>query len=200
MTSKKQSNVYEFIRHYILKHGFSPSMSEIAKGIGIQSKGVVHRYVHALVEKGFLSIEPNQHRNIRLSDHMPNPYSVPLLGRIAAGEPIEAIENQEVVQFADLFFGPDRYALQVSGDSMIEEGIHNGDIVICKHSDSAKNGDIVVALIDNESATLKKIKYQKNIIKLIPANASMETQVYESNRVQVQGVLVGLCRFNGTTY
>ena len=123
-----------------------------------------------------------------------------MVGKIAAGEPIEAIEDHEVVDL-DVLTGADRYALRVCGQSMIEEGIHDGDLVICQRQERAPNGTIVVALIDNESATLKR--FQRNddgTVTLIPANADYLPMTYEGRRVQIQGIFVGLLRIEARRF
>ena len=120
---------------------------------------------------------------------------IPLLGRIAAGQPIEAIEGREEINLADFIMNPDRYALQVTGDSMIEAGILDGDTVIIKHQNIADNGDIIVALIDGIEATLKRLKKLPNgMVLLVPENKLMEAISYEAERIQIQGVVVGQLR------
>ena len=176
---------------------YAPTAAEIAKGIGIRSRGVVYRNLKGLESAGFITLMPKRHRNIRLTG---KPLSqlragLPLIGKIAAGAPIEAIHDQETVDVVNLCLGPNRFALKVKGDSMIDEGIHNGDIVICESCDNISNGDIVVALIDNESATLKQLQYNGNdTVSLLPANPNHQVQTYPVQRVEVQGKYVGLLR------
>jgi repressor LexA len=120
---------------------------------------------------------------------------LPIIGKIAAGSPIEAIESQESMDLVDWFLGPGRYALKVEGDSMIDEGIMHGDIIVCQTARTARNGQIVVALIDNEQATLKRIDYpDAEHICLIPANQNHQKQWYHASRVTIQGIFVGLLR------
>lgn len=193
----KQQQVFEFIERYIfMNDGKSPTLTEIGFAIGVNSKGTVHRYVQALEEHGYIEIEPGRKRNIRLCDRETFDLSIPLLGKIAAGQPIEAIEDEQVINFSELFFGKNRFALRVSGDSMIDDGIFDGDIVICQRANIAKEGDIVVALVDNQYATLKRIYYKKQdkTIVLSPANSAFTPQVYPASRVSIQGIFVGLCR------
>jgi repressor LexA len=122
--------------------------------------------------------------------------ALPLMGSIAAGSPIEAITQQETIDVSQIFLGPNRFALRVKGDSMIDEGILDGDIVVCEKADNASNGQIVVALIDNEQATLKRLqRNQNNSITLLPANAKHKPQSYPADRVNIQGIFVGLLRF-----
>ncbi len=196
MLTDSQQRTLDFIQAYILRCGHAPTYPEIARGIGIQSQGTAHRYVKALVEMGYLLNEEGSHRGLRLPDEvMEQGLSIPLLGRIAAGQPIEAISGHDAINLNQMFGGENRYALQVSGDSMIELGILDGDTVIIEACNSAPKDSIVVALIDDNEVTLKIYRpLPHNRIKLIPANASMEPMVYTADRVQIQGVLVGTLR------
>jgi len=120
---------------------------------------------------------------------------LPFAGRIAAGQPIEAIPEQLEINFSDMLMGEGRYVLEVKGDSMIEAGIFNGDLVIIRESTTADNGDIVVALIDNGEATLKKLRKHGDRVELIPANQLMAPMIYPADRVHIQGVVVGQVRY-----
>jgi repressor LexA len=162
----------------------------------IKSKGTVHRYVQALKQKGVLEQTERGWRGIRLADE-PQPHSTTLrlVGRIAAGHPIEAIEDQDEINLHDMFVGDNRYALQVKGESMIGAGILDGDIVVIESRDSAQYGDIVVALIDEQEATLKRYRrYADGRIELAPENPDMKPMVYEPDRVRIQGILIGQIR------
>ena len=194
MLTDSQRKTLQFIRQYVAQHGYAPKLQEIAEGIGISSRGVAHRYVQALIEAGYLENTSGRHRGLRLlADETET--RLPLLGTIAAGLPIEAIEGQDEINLADFFMGPGRFALKVQGDSMVEAGILDGDIAIIRQQNQAHNGDIVVALIDNLEATLKTFKRLANgQIQLIPANAQLSTMVYDPERVQIQGILVGSMR------
>lgn len=195
MVTPVQQKIYEYIKSYLGEHGYSPSLAEIAKGIGISPKSVslVSRSIHALVEAGRLRFAKKGYRNLQLVED--ESLTLPLVGRIAAGTPIEAIEDRQTVDFGEFIKGGNYYALEVKGDSMIEEGIFDGDIVICRRTQQATEGDIVVALIDALEATLKRISFQiKNHITLIPANPTLKPKAYQPCRVQVQGVYVGLLR------
>ncbi|MCW5590265.1 MAG: transcriptional repressor LexA [Legionellales bacterium] len=193
----------EFIQGYIHEHGYAPKFPEIAKGLGIKSTGVIHRYVHALQEAGLLVIESRRHRGIRLlaADAETDQRSttrVPLWGKIAAGKPIEAIADQESLELASIFHGKNIYALKVQGDSMMEAGILDGDYVICEQCHTAENGNIVVALIDEQEATLKEWNNRRDgTVALIPANANYKTMIYEAKRIMIQGVVVGQIRQYG---
>ena len=195
MLTLAQHNVYRFIQDFIEKNQYSPTTAEIAEGIGIKSRGVVHRYLKALVDAGHIDLEPNRKRNIRLKEENKMDYQLPLLGKIAAGMPIEAVQDNESVDIASMFLTPGRYALRVKGNSMIDEGIHDGDVIICQHADSARDGQIVVALVDNEGATLKKLRRNRDAtITLMPANSEHHPQTYACDRVRIQGIFVGLLR------
>lgn len=197
MLTDNQRTVLNFIQRYIASHCISPKLQEIAEGIGISSRGVAHRYVQALVDAGYLANDKGKHRGIRLLRENPNQRgnSLPLLGKIAAGKPIEAIPGEDEINLVD-FFGQNNFAVRVQGNSMIDAGILDGDIVVIEFRETANDGDIVVALIDEEETTLKRFKRsgQGRFIKLIPENAEMETMVYGANRVRIQGVLVGQLR------
>jgi repressor LexA len=184
----------QFIRGYLTQRGQGPTLTEIGAALGVNSKGTVHRYVQALVDKGYLHHTERGWRGIRLTEIPHSHTTLPLVGRIAAGRPIEAIPGEDELNFAD-FSGQDNFALEVQGDSMCEVGILDGDIVIIKSQATAKDGEIVVALIDDQEATLKRFrKLNDNKIKLIPENSQMQPMVYDAQRVQIQGVLVGQLR------
>lgn len=194
MLTDSQHKTLDFIRHYIDRHGLAPTLTEIAHGTGITSKGVAHRHVQALTDKGFLQRRARGWRAMRLAQDRPGD-ALPLLGRIAAGRPIEAIPDLNEITFGELFAGNGRYVLQVRGDSMINAGILDRDFVIIEQCDSAKDGDIVVALIDNEEATLKRLKLRGDgAVMLIPENDSMEPMIYPAARVRIQGVVIGQVR------
>lgn len=190
-----QYKIYQFILDFIETHGYAPLLKEIAIGVGIspKSKSFISRCVHMLTDKGLLVMDvEGRPRNIQLAK---NAFSLPLVGRIAAGAPIEAIMQAETLDLSALLVADNHFVLEVKGDSMIDEGILDGDKIICKQQQTAAEGDIVVALIDNQNATLKRIHYtSREDIALLPANAELLPQVYSKNRVQIQGIFVGLLR------
>lgn len=191
-----QQKIFQFIQAYANQHGYSPSLVEIARGIGISPKSIslVSRNIHALVKSGQLRFHRKGYRNIAVTDQTAC-HSLPLVGRIAAGTPIEAIESKQFLDLTSFFNVSEHFVLEVKGDSMVEEGIFDGDMVICRQKQRANEGDIVVALIDGQEATLKRISYQiPDRITLIPANANLKPKAYLSHRVQVQGVFAGLLR------
>ncbi len=194
MPTAQQSNALAFIRHFLAAHGHAPTLEEIGAALGVRSKGAVHRLVQALVDKGYLAREGSGWRGLRLADQESEP-TLPLLGRIAAGHPIEAIPGEDTLNLTDFLLGPRRYALRVVGGSMIGAGILNGDTVVVEQADTARDGEIVVALIDNEEATLKRLKRRKDgLIELIAENPAMPTLIYPAARVRIQGVVVGQLR------
>lgn len=195
MVTPVQQKVYEYIQDHIGEHGYSPSLSEVARGIGISPKSIslISRSIHALVAAGRLKFDKKGHRSVQVAGG--GSLTLPLMGRIAAGSPIEAIEDRQSVDLGALLKDQDHFALEVRGESMVDEGIFDGDLVICRHARDASEGDIVVALIDNLEATLKRISFQiADRVTLIPANAALKPKAYLPHRVQIQGVFVGLLR------
>ena len=196
MPTLLEKRILNFIHAFIIKHGHSPTLVEIGKAMDISSKGTIHRYVQNLRNQGLLAQPERGWRGIRLADDaLSNSTTLPLVGRIAAGQPIEAVENQEEINLSEMFVGKDRYALQIKGDSMIDIGILDGDIVVIQPQNTAQFGDVVVALIDDQEATLKRFKKLKDgRIELSPENQDFEPMVYDPIRVKIQGLLVGQLR------
>lgn len=198
MLTDRQKQVYDYLRGYVRTHRQTPKLREIAEHLGIQSRGTVHRYLQALVQDGLIEVEPDRARGIRLLEAVEVPaksFCLPLLGRIAAGLPIEAIPDQDEIDLSEFFIRPNRFVLKVTGESMIEAGILDGDMVVVEQASTARDGEIVVALIDREEATLKTIRRNADkSISLIPANSSMKPMRYPAERVQIQGVVVGQMR------
>ncbi len=194
MLTDRQSQVYDFIRAYVRRHGTAPKLREIASHLGIASRGSVHRYLQAIADAGLITIEPERARGIRLRA-VASGRTLPLLGRIAAGQPIEAIPGHDSIDLSEFFMGPDRFVLRVQGDSMIEAGILPDDMVIVQSRDTARDGEIVVALIDGMEATLKRLRRNRDgSITLQPANAALTPLRYSAARVRIQGVVVGQFR------
>lgn len=194
MLTQGQHKTLEFIRQYIAREGLAPTLSEIAIGLGISSKGSVHKQVQALAEAGYIELLAGRKRGIKIIEEQEE-NSLPLLGYIAAGQPIEAIPGQDKLDLSPIM-GTDRYALVVKGDSMMGMGILDGDTVIIKPCDTARDGDVVVALIDDADATLKRLRHIDNgSIELIPEHMTMQPMVYSAERVRIQGVLAGQLRF-----
>ena len=196
MLTSLENRMLIFIREYIAQYGEGPTLTEIGMALDIKSKGTIHRYVQQLRAKGRLEQPERGWRSIRLTDNPLHPSTtLPLVGRIAAGHPIQAIPDQEEINLTEMFVGEGRYALQVKGESMIGVGILDGDIVIIEPRSFAEYGDIVVALIDEEEATLKRYKrYSDGRVELSPENPDMQPMIFEARRVRIQGVLVGQMR------
>jgi repressor LexA len=193
--TKRQQVVFDFIKGYIQTHGVAPSYEEIRRAFGFGSYNSVQKHLKSLVAKGFLKTPwGNQKRALTLVEPGPTTTVLPLLGRVAAGRPIEAITNPETVEVPEMLLrGEDNFALRVVGDSMVDEGIRDGDIVIVKRQRDARNGQTVVALIGDE-ATIKQFHRRGARVELRPANPRMSPIVVDEGDLQVQGIVVGLIR------
>jgi repressor LexA len=224
MLTAKQHELLRYIQRKLEETGISPSFEEMKEALDLKSKSGVHRLISALEERGFIRRLPNRARalevlrqpeNVTASTRsapandtvvaMPPPRArpepandvveLPLHGRIAAGMPIEALEGQNTLPVPAALLGAgDHYALEVSGDSMIEAGILDGDYALVRRTDTARDGEIVVALVQGEEATLKYLRRENGMIRLDPANGAYDPQVYRPEEVQVQGKLAGLLR------
>ncbi|HEU0311311.1 MAG TPA: transcriptional repressor LexA [Sphingomicrobium sp.] len=213
MLTAKQHELLNFIHDRLSKTGVSPSFDEMREALDLKSKSGVHRLISALEERQFIRRLPNRARAlevVRMPDvSTPTPIAarpvmpaaandtieIPLHGRIAAGTPIEALQGTEGFAVPAALLGPgEHYALEVSGDSMVDEGILDGDFALIRKVDTARDGEIVVALIDNEEATLKTYRREGQMIRLDPANRTYEPQRYDESRVRIQGRLAGLIR------
>ena len=195
--TKRQKIIIDFIVNYIKDNGLSPSVREIAEELNLSSPATVHEHLQNLREKGFLTIKPEKIRGLEPAHGLLNlsrAITLPLAGLIAAGEPIEAIEERETMAVpADIVVdGANSYILRVKGRSMIEDGILDGDYVIVERNPSPKNGDVVVALLDNAYATLKRFYRETNRIRLQPANSAMQP-IYVKDLI-VQGVVKAVVR------
>lgn len=197
MLTEREQDTYKFIQDHYAAEDQMPTLSEIALGIGIQSKGVAHRYVQALQDKGYLARGGEQMwRGLQFSAPKSSlTKEIPLLGLIAAGQPLEALVDNETIRLEDFVAVDNCFALKVTGDSMIDDGILDGDVIICRSQEQARNNQIVVALIDNSIATLKRLRYGPNSsILLVPANKSYAVQTYSAERVKIQGILHSVLR------
>jgi len=193
--TRRQTEIYNYLVDNAAHFDHPPTHDELCRALGLRSRGSLHKHIKALIEAGLVEPMEGGQRGIRLVGQAPAEAGIPFLGRIAAGRPIEAITQAEYMQVPDeLRGGRPCYVLQVSGDSMIEEGILDGDYVVIERCDCARNGEIVVALVNNEEVTLKRIEQHPGRVILHPANASMEPMAYPPAAVQVQGVLRGLLR------
>ena len=199
MLTQGQQATLEVIKAYILDRHISPTVTEIMAAQQVKSRSFVQRNLQELVEAGLIRLLPDRRRNIELVYE--DEQGLPLMGRIAAGEPIEAIAHPEMVNLPELVLGKDRYLLEVKGDSMLGDSICSGDLVICEHTDTVRTGEIAVVLVDNDSATLKRIHHSadKKTISLIPSNPAMLPQEYPAERIQIQGRYIGLLRLGELT-
>jgi len=195
--TKRQKEILEFISGFIEENGYSPSMEEIADYFQFASLNAVFKHLEALESRGYLHRDSNRARSIQLSqDDQTGLQALPLYGYVAAGQPIEAVSSPETLQVPDSFL-PRRgryYVLQVQGESMIDEHIQDGDYVVIESRETAGPGEMVVALIDDESVTLKKFYRKGKQVRLQPANESMDPIVVDEDRVKIQGVVVSVMR------
>lgn len=197
--TRRQREVYDFINEFVKKNGYSPSFDEIGKGLSLSSLATVHKHISNLERKGLLKREQNRSRSIdilpiRKAKVGPEPAALPLVGRIAAGRPIEAVENPETISLGDLTKSKEVFVLQVTGQSMQDEAIVDGDYVLVEKTKTARNGEIVVALVDNSDATLKRFYLEGDNVRLQPANSTMQPIVVPAHNVQVQGRVIGVLR------
>ncbi len=201
MLTLKQKELLDFIIDYFSSKNIYPTFDEMRKFLNIKSKSGVHKLLSSLEDKGIIKRLPHKARALKLTKVIDFPKSneknLPFLGRIAAGNPIEAITGSfEQISVPNYLLNSkdEHFTLEVAGDSMNDEGIRDGDIVVIKKVDHAKTGDIIVALIDNNEVTLKRFRSYKNSIALEPANKNYKTRIFGKDRVKVQGKLVGLIR------
>lgn len=198
MLSKRQKQLFDFIRNFIKTHDYPPSLEEIAGHFRLSAVSTVHYHVAQLIRKGYLNKRWNANRSLEIIEHSSSAVGVvvPLLGTIAAGSPIEAIEGTETIELPPSLLGRrDTYVLRVQGDSMIEEHIRDGDFVVVEKREAADNGETVVALLNGSEATLKKFYREKNgDIRLQPANPTMVPIYCREEECQIQGVVVAILR------
>lgn len=191
--TERQSAIYDFLKEKIMNRGYGPTVREIGNHFGIRSPNGVMCHLKALERKGLITRESHMSRAIQLTNHAQmRPTAMRLAGQIAAGSPVLAVEEEDRVDFSNLFSSEDQYCLRVKGDSMIEDHIAEGDYVIVEKRKSCKDGEIVVALVDGQDATLKRFYREPNRIRLEPANSSMQP-IY-SNNVDILGVVTGMIR------
>jgi repressor LexA len=202
--TRRQKELMDFLTEFIRKNGFSPSYEEIAAGLHLASLATVHKHIQALQAKNYLRRSFNHSRSLEIGErfvseeHARRPaadFEVPLLGRIAAGIPVEAIANPETLHFSDFARNDTTYALQVRGDSMIEDHICSGDYVLVEKTGEVKNGEIVVALLDGTEATLKRYYHESDgRVRLQPANAAMQPIYVQPSQVEIQGKVLAVMR------
>lgn len=195
--------MYDFISEFVQKNGYSPSFDEIRIGMGLNSLATVHKHISNLEKKSLLTRDYNRSRSIDLlqpKGRLKQAMSVnttmvlPLMGRIAAGQPIEAVENPETISLADFVRSKEVFVLEVRGDSMQDEHILSGDYVLVEKAKTAHNGDIVVALVEGSDATLKRFYREGENIRLQPSNVHMKPIIVSAADVDVQGRVIGVLR------
>jgi repressor LexA len=201
--TRRQRELYDFISRFVAEKQYSPSFEEIKEGMGLSSLATVHKHVTNLEKKGLLTRDYNRSRSIDLlppkgklkqSMAVNTGLVLPLVGRIAAGRPIEAVEHTETLSLADFVRSKEVFVLEVSGESMQDEAILNGDFVLVEKTKTAHNGDIVVALIDSSDATLKRFFREGDNIRLQPSNATMKPMIFPAAAVEIQGRVIGVLR------
>ncbi len=195
--TRRQKEVLDFISSFVQRNGYSPSFEEIARGLQLKSLATVHKHITNLQNKGLLQRSHNRSRSI---DVLP-PRSksrqadrLPLMGRIAAGMPVEAIENVESISIGDIIGNRDVFALEVRGDSMRDENIVDGDFVLVEKTRTARQGEIIVALVRDSEATLKRYYIEGDVVRLQPSNAEMEPIYVPITQVAIQGRVLGMIR------
>ncbi|HEY1338551.1 MAG TPA: transcriptional repressor LexA [Bryobacteraceae bacterium] len=201
--TKRQKQVLDFIANFLDENGYCPSYEEIARGLELASLATVHKHISVLEAKKYLNRGFNQSRSLELApkylqEHRrakaPAP-EVPLLGRIAAGAPVEAVEQRETLNFADFAGNADTFALEVRGDSMIDDHICDGDMILLERVTQARDGDIVVALVAGSETTLKRFyRESPETVRLQPANSTLKPIIIPARDVQIQGRLLAVLR------
>ena len=202
MLTIKQKKLLDYIKSYYQDKDLFPTFDEMKDSLSIKSKSGIYKLLSSLEDKGYIKKTPHKARAIELNDVRKSRIetdktNLPFLGRIAAGNPIEAITGSfEQISVPNYLINnkKEHFTLEVNGDSMIEEGIYDGDIVVISKTNLAETGDIVVALIDENEVTLKKFRSFKNSIALEPSNKTFKTRIFGKDRVTIQGKLVGLIR------
>ena len=203
MLTKKQKELYDFLAHYIKSNQISPSFEEMKRAVNLKSKSGIHRLITSLEQRGFIKRLKHRARAMEITKKLyqnnsnESSYEIPLLGAIAAGNPIEAIENpDEYISVPSNFMSPNNqyFGLKVKGLSMIDKGIFDGDVAVIKKTSSVLNGKIAAVLTNDNEITLKTINIDNNKIYLIQANKNFEEKIFNINEVQIQGALTGIIR------
>jgi repressor LexA len=201
--TKRQKQVLDFIANFVDENGYCPSYEEIARGLELASLATVHKHISVLESKNYLKRGFNQSRSLELAPkyiqeqrrQRPVLSEIPMLGRIAAGSPVEAVEQREVLSFADYAGNGNTYALEVRGNSMIDDHICDGDMILLERVQEARDGDIVVALVGGSDTTLKRFyREPSNMVRLQPANAALKPILVPAQDVEIQGRLLAVLR------
>ncbi len=198
--TRRQKEVLDFIGGFVERHGYSPSFEEIARGLSLKSLATVHKHVTNLQIKGVLQRGHNRSRSIDVLPQARAPRTtsvreqLPLMGRIVAGLPVEAVQTSESISLADIIGNKEVFALEVSGDSMRDEHIVHGDYVLVERTRAARDGEIIVALVRGSETTLKRFYVEGSTVRLQPSNAEMEPIFVPAGQVEVQGRVLGVLR------
>ena len=194
----KQRTVLEFVRRFFTEWGYAPTIAEICDGLGLASTATVHKHLKTLVDKGHLDSLPGRSRGLSVKPGLvvqARSVEVPLLGRVTAGQPIQINEVPETISLPEALIGRgETFVLEVRGDSMIDEAIKDGDLVIVEKRSSANNGDMVIACIENEEVTLKRIYREGERVRLQPSNPAMPPIIIENRDVTIKGIVIGVMR------
>ena len=195
--TKRQREILDFLNEFIEQNGYAPSLEEVGRRFGLSSLATVHKHLTNLQEKGFIKRAWNRSRSVELVPSRVGTRAIdlPLLGNVAAGAPIEAVVSAETVSVPeDLVGKADTYALRVRGDSMIDEQIRDGDLVIVEDRKTANDGEMVIALLQGQDVTLKKFYRENGHVRLQPANETIQPLIVDATQIQIQGVVVGVMR------
>ena len=204
--TRRQREIYDFISRFVDDHGYSPSFEEIAEGVQLSSLATVHKHIGNLETKGLLKRDYNRARSIDLvkpkgqlkkafaAAAATNMAGLPFMGRIVAGQPLEAVENPETISLGDFTGSKEVFVLEVAGESMQDEHIVDGDYILVERTNTARDGEIVVALVDGSDTTLKRIYREGDVIRLQPSNAKMEPIRVPAASVRIQGRVIGVLR------
>jgi len=192
--TKRQREIYEYLKDHIRSRGYAPSIAEIGKQFDLSSPATVHKHLSHLEKKGLIRKQQNLSRAIEVIPESGNALSYPLLGEIAAGKPIEALDQREVIDLLPDGGDKDVFVLRVKGNSMIEDHIQSGDYVIVERRNVAENGETVVALIDSDRATLKRFYRENGRIRLQPAHPDMKPIYVREGDFAIQGVVISVLR------
>jgi repressor LexA len=195
--TKRQKQLLDYVDQYINQHGYAPTLQETGNYFGLSSLATVHKHLRNLEHKGYVKRRHNHSRALEVSARRKRAgaQELPLLGQVAAGAPIEAVETQDTINVPEEFIRRDNtFCLRVRGESMVDEGIRDGDYIIVEGRDIATNGETIVALINGEATVKKYYREQDGLIRLQPANAAMQPIMVNEGDLQVRGVVVGLMR------
>ncbi|MBF0409064.1 MAG: transcriptional repressor LexA [Candidatus Riflebacteria bacterium] len=192
----KQKQVLDYVREFVVQNGYAPSISEICSGLGLSSTSTVHKHLQSLGRKGYLDVMPRKSRWLQVkSENSSGAVEVPLVGIVAAGLPIDFCETPSTITLPESMLGRhETFVLRVKGESMIDEAIKDGDYVIVEKRETASNGEMVIACLDNEEVTLKRFYRERDQIRLQPSNPAMSPIIIKDRDVTIKGIVIGILR------